>query len=390
MVYLIENGDRLMEKIYQRKSNYELMRIVLMFMIVFWHLIVNIIFSHNTTAVAMIFCNLLHYLLIIHIDAFVILTGYFQSSKEKISIKKIIKMNNHAYFYKIVFLLIFLIFGIKELSSVEIFRIIQPITLYGQYWFITIYILLYIVSPYINMLLNKFTKKQYRNFIITLFLISSIIPTITHEMAYPTRSGFSLLNFILLYSIGAYFKKYPIDKSIILSRYTSDFRRVIYLSIFILCALMNFLTYYFSFTLIGTENKILCELANIITGMRYAYNNPITIIEASAFFLYFGEFKINSKLINSISRVMLDVYFIHDNELVRKLYTNINSYTQSKVIRLRDVFYFLVAALCIFIICIIIGYVRILLFKIINYLPIIKKKKEKYNKKMKALGFDIT
>lgn len=377
-----------MGKVYQRKSNYELMRIVLMFMIVFWHLIINIIFSHNITAVAMITCNLLHYLLVIHIDTFIILTGYFQSTKEKISIKKIISMNNHAYFYKIIFLLIFLIFDMKELSSIEIFRIIQPITLYNQYWFIAIYMLLYIVSPYINILLNKFTKKQYRNFIVTLFFISSIIPTITHELAYSTKAGFSLLNFILMYSIGSYFRKYPIDKSIIFSRYTSDFRRIIYILIFISCALINFLIYYFSFTLIGTENTILYELANIITGMRYAYNNPITIVGAIAFFLYFGELKINSKIINSISIVMLDVYFIHDNVLVRKLYADINNYTQLYVIRLRDVFYLLIIALCIFIICIIIGYIRILLFKFINYIPIVRHKNEKIKNKIKALGFE--
>ena len=95
-----------------RESNFELMRLILMFMIVFWHLIINFIFVHPNTPISLIVWNILYYLLIIHIDTFILLTGYFQSKKEVLGIEKIIKLNNQAYFYKIVFLVIFLILHI--------------------------------------------------------------------------------------------------------------------------------------------------------------------------------------------------------------------------------------------------------------------------------------
>ena len=138
-----------------RESNFELMRIILMFMVLFWHYMINVVFPHHMTSTSHLLWNALNFFLIIHINGFVLLTGYFSSRKENIGITKLLKLNNLAYFYKIVFLIIFLVFGLKTFSSLELFRIIQPITLFGQYWFIAIYLLLYLVSPYLNKLLNN-------------------------------------------------------------------------------------------------------------------------------------------------------------------------------------------------------------------------------------------
>ena len=78
----------------QRQSNYELLRIILMFMVLFWHVIVNIVFYHDISETSKIFWYLLHFLLEIHINCFILITGYFQSEKETISIKKLLKINN--------------------------------------------------------------------------------------------------------------------------------------------------------------------------------------------------------------------------------------------------------------------------------------------------------
>ena len=50
-----------------RESNFELMRIALMFMVVFWHMYINIVATQNINAVSKIIWNILHYMLIIHI-----------------------------------------------------------------------------------------------------------------------------------------------------------------------------------------------------------------------------------------------------------------------------------------------------------------------------------
>ena len=372
-----------------RESNFELMRIALMFMVVFWHMYINIVATQNINAVSKIIWNILHYMLIIHINSFVLLTGYFQSRKEKVGISKILKLNGYAYFYKILFLVIFLGFNIKTLTTLEIVQIVQPITLYSQYWFISIYILLYLVSPYLNRLLNQFTKTQFRKFLVLLFIISSIIPTITHEYAYGVNNGFSLINFILMYSIGAYLNRFPIKESYLFSRLTSNARKLLFISSFLFLAFVNVLIYYFSFTLKETNYSILGEIASIIRHNRISYSNPITIIEAVFFFCYFSEIKIKSKIINSVSRVSLDIYLVHDNELLRSLYSGINKYLRPRIFGIRHIAYMMIVAIIIVIISIIIGYIRKGLFKLVGSLPFIKKFKQRSKEKVDSLGFNI-
>ena len=361
-----------------RESNFELMRLVLMFMIIFWHLIINFIFVHKNTPISLIGWNILYFLLIIHIDTFILLTGYFQSKKEVLGIKKIIKLNNQAYFYKIVFLVIFLILHITPLSPLKIFQIIQPITLYEQYWFISIYIILYLISPYLNRLLNQLSQKEHKRFIFILFIISSIIPIITNELAYSNNKGYSLLNFILMYSIGTYLRKYPLKKSNFFSKKTKSRRKLTFISIYIFLAIINVLLFNFSPTLEETQNPILIELSSIIVNMRDAYNNPLIIIESIFFFSYFSELNIKSKIINSISSVSLDIYLIHDNYLIRKLYKPV-----------KYIILIFIVTMVIFIICIMIGYIRKFIFNKINRLKIIKNKKIKLKNKIDSLGFDI-
>ena len=372
-----------------RESSFELMRLVLMFMIIFWHLIINFIFVHPNTPISLIVWNLLYYLLIIHIDTFILLTGYFQSKKEIIGIRKIIKLNNQAYFYKIIILIIFLILHITPLSPLKIFQLIQPITLYEQYWFISIYILLYLISPYLNKLLNQLSQKEHKRFISILFIISSIIPIITNELAYSNNKGYSLLNFILMYSIGAYLRKYPLKKSNFFSKKTKSRRKLTFISIYIFLAIINVLLFNFSPTLEETQNPILIELSSIIINMRNAYNNPLIIIESIFFFSYFSELNIKSKIINSISSVSLDIYLIHDNYLIRKLYKPVNDYIYPKVLGLKYIILIFIVTMLIFLICIIIGYIRKFIFNKINRLKIVKNKKIKLKNKIDSLGFDI-
>jgi len=70
-----------------RQSNFELMRIVSMIMIVLWHIIIHGHLIDNTTGGINLFLNLILCLCIVHVNSFVLVTGYFQYDKE-FSLKK--------------------------------------------------------------------------------------------------------------------------------------------------------------------------------------------------------------------------------------------------------------------------------------------------------------
>ena len=106
--------------------------------------------------------------------------------------------------YVLVLLLGLRAFEIKYLA----FRLI-PASYYP-----ILFVVLYIISPYINALLTSLSKKALRNFIIITFLLFSVWPTIvdlTQEVfdyqwfglspigAWGNQQGFNIVNFILLY-----------------------------------------------------------------------------------------------------------------------------------------------------------------------------------------------
>ncbi len=156
-----------------RQSNFELMRIVSMFMIVVWHFIYNTGFMESTTGSLHFLLVFIWFIFIVHVNSFIILTGYFQCDK-KIKVRKLIELNNSAWFYKVLFLIIFIIFGLVEFNNVELVKLISPITLFNQYWFLAIYILLYMLSPFLNKLVNVLTKQQYHKLLIILLVIYDI------------------------------------------------------------------------------------------------------------------------------------------------------------------------------------------------------------------------
>lgn len=135
---------------------------------------------------------------------FVLITGYF-GIDSKFSIKKIIKLILQGVFYTITFVIIFNIFNVGTIDTgwITLIKSIFPVT-FGMYWFITAYVVLYIISPFINRLIKNITKAEYQKLLLFLIFVTFIIPTLT------TRK-LELGNvdlFICIYMIGAYIHIY--------------------------------------------------------------------------------------------------------------------------------------------------------------------------------------
>ena len=83
----------------KRLSNFELMRIVSMFLIVIWHVIMHgKMFANTSSDVIKFILNLIQYIIIIHVNSFVLLSGYFQS-KSKFRIGKFLDLIMEVLFY---------------------------------------------------------------------------------------------------------------------------------------------------------------------------------------------------------------------------------------------------------------------------------------------------
>lgn len=302
-----------------RDSNFELMRINSMFLIVIYHFIIlmggNLINLTEGKLNSLI--TLICFITVVHVNSFILVTGYFQYNK-KINIKKIISLVFMVYFYKVVITLIFMKFNICNYGTLDLYKAFSPLEM-DNYWFIKCYLLLYILSPYINIVIKKLNQKEHKNLIILLFVLFSIIPTVTNQRTF-SNIGFSTIHFIYVYLIGSYFAKYPLKNNIHFKNYSSKKTAIILFSLFIAFGLIRFLMYeYCSKILTTTDGTLLFELRNIIINNIYNYQTPLLIFQSVCYFLFFETFKFKSKIINTISSCIFSIYLITENNSIKKI-----------------------------------------------------------------------
>lgn len=357
-----------------RNSNHEMMRILSMFFIVLWHVILysNVLTSPNENI--KIICNLLLFIIVVHVNSFVLVTGYYQS-KSTFKQSKLWQIINSSWFYRVAIMLIFLIFGLESISKVQILKDIIPVSI-DNYWFIKMYLLLYCLSPFINKLIKVLDKSTYQKLLITGLIIICIIPNFTNG-EFLFNNGYTLYNFVYVYLIGAYLREYPLDKSYLFKRFSINLFRITMIFIFFSCVFINNATFYLGKQMAGV-NGLFDVISNSISINILNYSNPIVIIQSIAYFAFFTTLTFKSKFINKVSGLTLGIYFIHENDHLRsKLYEWLGILQAPKTSHM-ILIKIIILAFVIFIGCAIIEFIRQVISKFISKRKIVKKIKEKY------------
>ena len=96
-----------------RQSNYELMRIVSMFLIVIFHILWHGRVLEHTSSTLHLFFVLVMCFCMAHVNSFMLLSGYFNCEKE-FAWKKFFKVFNQAWFYQVVIVCLVAYFGITH------------------------------------------------------------------------------------------------------------------------------------------------------------------------------------------------------------------------------------------------------------------------------------
>ncbi|MBP3635492.1 MAG: acyltransferase family protein [Bacilli bacterium] len=304
-----------------RLSNFELMRIISMFFIVFFHMIISTggnLLNH-TTGILHIVLEFISMIIIVHVNSFVLLSGYFQYNK-KFSSKKFFHLVFMVWIYEIVLALIFGLTQLHEFSLVNIIKIISPLE-FNNLWYFKVYMALYLISPYINILIKNLDQKEHRKLLILLFLMFSIVPTITNQNTF-SNTGFTLIQFIFLYIFGSYLRKYPISLNTHFLNYSNKKKFIIFASIFVFLGSFNFLILQFCNNILTiTTNEFIVYVADAILRNLYYYQNPILIVQSISYFLMFETLNIKIRVINKISSGIFAVYVITENpNMVKELY----------------------------------------------------------------------
>ena len=178
-----------------RQSNFELLRICSMLMIVALHIL-----SHGGVSDKLeygssyYFCfSIIRAISDVGVNCFVLLGAYFICEK-KFSIVRIIKLETQVLVFSVLGLgVVFFCGGKVQFNS--IIRALTP-TISGEYWFVTCYVILLIVAPLLNILISSLNKKQLEFSIVLLLIVFSVVPTVANWGKGNFSSGNDLAWFI--------------------------------------------------------------------------------------------------------------------------------------------------------------------------------------------------
>lgn len=284
-----------------RESNFELLRIVAMVMIIFHHFSFHggFVFDNTTLSIPRFWYNFIIMGGKTGVNIFVLISGYFliQSKSTKANIKKILKLWGQMVFYSVTIYFFSVALG-GDFSSNQFKTALMPITK-GAWWFANTYFVLYIIHPYLNLLLHSMDKLLYQRYLLLLLLMWCIAPTFLGT----ALEGNNLCWFITLYALAGYYRLYGFNK--IVTKYAG-----------IMAIVIVILKYSASvvFTILESKWYFFPEQHRYF----YAMQSLPTFAVSVCIFVAFANWNVKySKWINVVSSAMFGVYLIHDHDFIR-------------------------------------------------------------------------
>jgi surface polysaccharide O-acyltransferase-like enzyme len=284
-----------------RNMNIELLRIILMIMIVTLHYLSHggILDSTPPGSRNYFFVWSLEALSYIGVDGFVLISGYYLVSSE-FKMRKLLALIVQIVFTSAVIYFIFVALRLAPLTRGDTFGAFFPI-LTGKYWFVTSYMGLYCLSPFLNIVINTVTKRQLQALVLLLGAMfcswRMFFPQLT---TMNTDGGYNVVWLVCLYVFAAYLRLY----------WNYKINKLLYLAVYFFCC-----AFVFWKKCTGT-------------GVFLSYVSVPVTVAAISLFLFFREVKIKNTVCNKvicfISPLTFGVYLISENIwLRRELYTRI-------------------------------------------------------------------
>ena len=210
------------------------------------------------------------------------------ADKEKINVNKTIKLVSDMIIYGIIIYVFLVLFGKIYINKESLIKLLNSFV-GGTNWFIIIYCILYLLIPYINKLLTNISKKEYRILLLISLVFFCIWPTLIPNKTTVSDSGLGIINFIILYMLGGYIKKYfKVEKYSIIN----------YLLIYIFISIVTF-------------------VYSLVPSRAFCYNSIFNIFGAVSLFLIFCKIRdFNSNIIDKLATNTFGIYIIHANVFI--------------------------------------------------------------------------
>lgn len=261
-----------------RASNFELLRIIAMSMVLLHHFLFHSICKgSNPSGIFMLIMPFVA----CGVNLFFMISGWF---KIRCSFKSI-------------FILIFTIFSFVLINHLVAIPFVEKDTFYkfylhiafpisrSPYWFIKVYLALIITSPLLNRGLDNLTTPMLRRLILLFILFNVYSCSIGGNQC--NSNGFSYMQGVIMYCLGYYLHRDTITLSV--SKY-------------------HWLIAYLILQTISGIGMVFTGIYSIFA----LYNSILLIAASAALFMFFAQLKFTSKIINYIAGTALGCYLLQD------------------------------------------------------------------------------
>ena len=274
-----------------RLSNFELLRIISMLLIVmghfFWHG-EGVAIGNGEPFLSVLLADWTRVYGKLGVDVFVLLSGYFLINQAEFKYSKLLKIWGQIFFYSIVFYLIAIKSGHAVFNLKELRMNLMPIT-YQGWWFASAYFFMFLVSPIINISLRKLTQETYQKLLVIFGISWSVFPTV---LSVKMQSN-DLLWFLFLYSVAAYIRLHV--------KFENNNKSIVFVGILLIVAI------HFAIVIFGRR-----------TGWWMTTQESLPIfLMALILFIVFINIRIETNyIINYVASTTFGIYLIHDNKYV--------------------------------------------------------------------------
>ncbi len=289
-----------------RELGIEIIRIISMLLIVCQHFLNHGGFIKNPGEHTF-FLNLINVLFSPSVNVFVLISGYFSVNSTKLRISKVVTLWTQVLFFSLIMIPISLSLG-ASISNEYIYQSFLPV-ITKKYWFFSTYIVLMLITPILAKLINAISKREHLLIVGGIFLTAYLSTRFEIQSVFSLNWGYGISWFIMLFFVGAYFKKYPVK-----------INKLILLAVYISTVLLQMTFKYY----LNDTTKFIYKLIYSDTN----YHQPLTLIASVCLLLLFLGIENNGgvthKVLTYISSCTFGVYLFHEAPCFRDVvYSNL-------------------------------------------------------------------
>ena len=196
----------------KRMVSIELLRVISMLMVVMLHylgkgyLLPELTGAMNATGYAAWFMESMS---IVAVNVYMLISGYFLV-ESRFKLGRLLNLICQVLFYSVLVPIVLVCLGILSPGDISFYQILQYVfpTLMEQYWFVTAYVLMYLLSPFLATAVHHMSKRKLQIVLALLLIVMSISKSVIPVQLEMDRLGYDALWFITVYLVAAYIRLY--------------------------------------------------------------------------------------------------------------------------------------------------------------------------------------